>query len=62
MDYDSLIASYQQRAKIADQVAVGAGASHELGLGATSALFHIAMQLAQLNKNLEALTAAKATK
>jgi len=58
LDQDTLIATYQQRLKGADISALEAGPVQNLASGGTSALFHIAMQLAELNQNVKALTEA----
>ena len=58
LDQDALIESYQQRVKGSDLSALQAGPAQNLAVGATTALFHIAMQLGQLNQNVQALTAA----
>ncbi len=60
MDYDTLIAEFQQRLKGTDLSALQAGPSQNLAVGATTALFHVAMQLAQFNKNFEAFMAQNA--
>jgi hypothetical protein len=58
LDQAELIAFFQQRLKGCDLSAAQGGPSQDLASGATSALFYIAMELAQLNLNTEALTAA----
>jgi hypothetical protein len=58
LDEAANIAFYQQRLKGCDLSALQAGPSQDLASGATSALFYIAMELAQSNLNIQALTAA----
>jgi hypothetical protein len=58
LDQETLIKTYQQRLQGADISAMQGGPVQNLASGGTSALFHIAMQLARLNQNVEALTEA----
>jgi hypothetical protein len=60
MDYDAIIAELQANLKSTAILAKTSGPVQQMSTGATAALFHIAIQLAQLNKNLEAARAAAA--
>ena len=57
MDYDELIAQFETQIKGFNSTALQAGPSQVLASGATVALLQIAIQLAELNKNLVALIA-----
>ena len=58
MDYDALIAQLENQIRGFNTTALQAGPQQVLASGATVALLQIAIQLAELNKNLVALTAA----
>jgi hypothetical protein len=58
MDYDVLIAQLQAQIRGYNSTALQAGPQQTLASGATVALLQIAIQLAELNKNLVAFTAA----